>query len=847
MNQQAGGSSASSLPSLSSTDQAPLTQPSASPISQEVLLIIVQRSRVLQHVAKRPLPPTPHGRPLLCTLTASQLRRTGGPGILSQIVKGLSGGHNLNILRRNPSVASNCSTNRSAPKLASAVVEYVVACRAACSPESFFDEGERHARSGHHEAAISCYDQAIAKGFPRAHAAKAWILLNSQCNPDEKNAHRHDRQKARATRLAVDTVSIAQRGMALGCSCSKAVVAMCFLTGCGVQLNRELGSRLAKESAESGSKYGLYVLAWKKSHKIVSVDDFRSFDFFEHSKAKLLYERAAHQSFPDALFDLALMHLVLTPGHAAAPAAATYLKKAADVGHPAARYMLLENSADLPNADADALFRFALMCSALDGCQHPLASMDRYSPLWHSFITFSQSHRRRFRGYTGHSMAAGYLKVAALTGHAEARCTLASMHEDGRGVKQDDAEAAKYYRQAAVQGHADAMYKLAVMHCDGRFNIDNDEEAFRCLRMAADQGHVAAKCKLADMLCDEQGLKRDDEAAAKLYMEATDLGHPDSRCKLAILCSQGRCAMPKGIEAARLFTLAMQSGNKDACYQLAVMHEQGRNVPLNFSLAIRLYRNAAFGSCRHSSQAIEALRRAADPARNGQGDVEAQMALAGIFTYGLCTGVPADLFQAAKFYRMAALQGDATAQFKYAEMHACGAGCARDFQNAAHFFRLAADQGHAASQFALGVRFETGHGVKQDEVQASALFSLAALQGDVDAQFRLALMHEDGRGVKQDDAEAAKYYRQAAVQGHAEAMYKLAVMHREGRGVEREEAQAQLLFRQAADQGHIEAESEPDALADYYSDMSDGSGYHVYLGDGMGVGAGGSLHDEDGR
>ena len=45
----------------------------------------------------------------------------------------------------------------------------------------------------------------------------------------------------------------------------------------------------------------------------------------------------------------------------------------------------------------------------------------------------------------------------------------------------------------------------------------------------------------------------------------------------------------------------------------------------------------------------------------------------------------------------------------------------------------------------------------------------------------------------------------------------------------------------------MNTEREPDALSDYYDEMSDGSGGNVYLGDGMWVGAGGTLHDEDGR
>lgn len=55
------------------------------------------------------------------------------------------------------------------------------------------------------------------------------------------------------------------------------------------------------------------------------------------------------------------------------------------------------------------------------------------------------------------------------------------------------------------------------------------------------------------------------------------------------------------------------------------------------------------------------------------------------------------------------------------------------------------------------------------------------------------------------------------------------------------------LRQEAERRKRVKAEREPDALSDYYDEMSDESGDNVYLGDGIWVGPGGSLHDEDGR
>ena len=57
---------------------------------------------------------------------------------------------------------------------------------------------------------------------------------------------------------------------------------------------------------------------------------------------------------------------------------------------------------------------------------------------------------------------------AAERGDAQAQAMLGLMYANGRGVRQDYAEAVKWYRQAAAQGHAKAQSSLGVMYYKGR-------------------------------------------------------------------------------------------------------------------------------------------------------------------------------------------------------------------------------------------------------------------------------------------------------------------------------------------------------------------------------------------
>ena len=86
----------------------------------------------------------------------------------------------------------------------------------------------------------------------------------------------------------------------------------------------------------------------------------------------------------------------------------------------------------------------------------------------------------------------------------------------------------------------------------------------------------------------------------------------------------------------------------------------------------------------------------------------------------------------------------------------------QDDVEAVRWFRLAAEQGHAKAQFYLGLMYRTGKGVPQDYVEAARWFRLAAEQGDAKAQYSLGVMYGTGLGVPQDDVEAHMWLNLAA-------------------------------------------------------------------------------------
>ena len=91
-----------------------------------------------------------------------------------------------------------------------------------------------------------------------------------------------------------------------------------------------------------------------------------------------------------------------------------------------------------------------------------------------------------------------------------------------------------------------------------------------------------------------------------------------------------------------------------------------------------------------------------------------------------------------------------------------GQGAPRDYLEALRWFRAAADQDNASAQFSLGALCENGYGVEQDYAEAVKWYRKAADQGDAAAQLNLGIMYYYGRGVPQNYVEGHRWLNLAA-------------------------------------------------------------------------------------
>jgi len=89
-------------------------------------------------------------------------------------------------------------------------------------------------------------------------------------------------------------------------------------------------------------------------------------------------------------------------------------------------------------------------------------------------------------------------------------------------------------------------------------------------------------------------------------------------------------------------------------------------------------------------------------------------------------GVPQDYAKAVKWYRTAAEQGHAFAQFSLGGTYHTGKGVSKDVAEAMKWYRKAADQGLEQGQIVLGMMYSYGSGVPKDHVRAHMWFHILA-------------------------------------------------------------------------------------------------------------------------
>ncbi len=158
--------------------------------------------------------------------------------------------------------------------------------------------------------------------------------------------------------------------------------------------------------------------------------------------------------------------------------------------------------------------------------------------------------------------------------------------------------------------------------------------------------------------------------------------------------------------------------------------------------------------------------------------------------------------------KVAAEQGDAAAQFRYAEMLRDGSGVKKNVLESVTWTRKAADAGHAGAQCQMGLFYMNGLGVDRDEDKAIEWLKKAAAQNHAQAQYNLGIYYAKFSD-KTACQQALKWFKEAIKQDYADTEYNLAKLYLNPQHPASREPDAVRcaisLLRRAAAQGHVGA------------------------------------------
>lgn len=197
----------------------------------------------------------------------------------------------------------------------------------------------------------------------------------------------------------------------------------------------------------------------------------------------------------------------------------------------------------------------------------------------------------------------------ARQGSADAQFEVGAMHENGRGVAADRAQAAEWYSKAAAQGHSRAGSALARMQA-------NEQRLAKALQQA-ESGDVEAQYNLGNMYLTGTGTGIDLKQAEHWLKLAAGQGLDKAQFKLGHLHYVTLGESSDSAIAYEWFSKAAAANYPPAMYYLGDMYANGSGVKQDYAKARDWYEQAGSAGFSLAAQALRDLdeRIARDEAR----------------------------------------------------------------------------------------------------------------------------------------------------------------------------------------------------------------------------------------
>jgi TPR repeat protein len=183
---------------------------------------------------------------------------------------------------------------------------------------------------------------------------------------------------------------------------------------------------------------------------------------------------------------------------------------------------------------------------------------------------------------------------------AEAQYLIGYLHEQGRGVKQDNAEALNWYRAVADNNdHVNAQYSIAQLYRSGgrgRGVTQNNEIAVEWYSKAANNGHSTVEYDMGICYQDGIGVAPDAHQALEWFRMASNNNCAISENKMGVIYQFGGYGLEIDYKKALLYynevlNHGKEKGNADS--NLRRMYSKGTDVDQDYTKAVEYFKKAS--------------------------------------------------------------------------------------------------------------------------------------------------------------------------------------------------------------------------------------------------------------
>ena len=303
--------------------------------------------------------------------------------------------------------------------------------------------------------------------------------------------------------------------------------------------------------------------------------------------------------------------------------------------------------------------------------------------------------------------------MAAAFAAATSVIAFAGPLEDGiAAYDRDDYDTAmQLLRPLAEQGDADAENSVGMMYLSGHGAPENQQQAFQWISKAADQDNAEAEGHLGDLYFHGWGTANDLVSASRWYALAANRGIPDAQYSLGAMYENGFGVTMDNILALKWAIVAVSHfpDSRAEARRLAAVDRDRRMEAMTAGQIAQAQRLAAAWRVLPAQDGVTPEKAAALALQKN------------------------DFATAAQLYLPLANQGFPDDQSIVGALYATGMGVPQDINEGIRWFRLAAQQGDPAAEDWLGLSYEEGDGVLRDYRHAYMWYSLAARPADPDA------------------------------------------------------------------------------------------------------------------